>query len=72
MFLVTFMPMGNSDRVQSATVPSHFNGPEILSSVSDKAKLFHKIFFKNSILMTQEALYLLSMVETIWDYTISV
>ena len=31
-----------------AAIPSLFNGPEVLSSASDKAKLFAKNFSKNS------------------------
>ena len=30
------------------TIPPQFNGPEVLSSASDKAKLFTKNFSKNS------------------------
>ena len=31
-----------------SAIPPLFNGPEVLSSASDKAKLFAKNFFKNS------------------------
>ena len=31
-----------------SAIPPLFNGPEVLSSASDKTKLFTKIFFKNS------------------------
>ena len=31
-----------------STMPPLFNGPEALSSASDKAKLFAETFFKNS------------------------
>ena len=50
-------------------VPSQINSPEILSSVSYKAKLFAKNFSKNSNLMTQASLYLLlfPFLELIWN-----
>ena len=35
-----------------SAIPSLFNSPEVLSSASDKAKLFAKNFSHNSILMT--------------------
>ena len=44
-----------------------FNGPEMLSSASDKAKLFAENFSKNSDLddMTEVSFYLLSLLELI-------
>ena len=45
--------------------PPLFNGPEVLSCASDKAKLFAENFSKNSNLMTQVSLYLFSLEELI-------
>ena len=42
-----------------------FNGPEVLSFASDKAKLFAKTFLRALIFMTQVSLYLPSLVELI-------
>ena len=42
-----------------------FNGLEVLSSASGKAKLFVKTFLTNLILMTQVSLYLFSLLELI-------
>ena len=42
-----------------------FNGAEVLSSASDKAKLFPENFSKNSNLMTQVSLYPFSLLEVI-------
>ena len=47
------------------SVPALFSGPEVLSSASDKAKLFAKNFLKNSNLMTRESLCLFSLLELI-------
>ena len=43
----------------NAPIPHLFNGPEMLSSASDKAKLL-KNFLKTQILMTQVSLHLFS------------
>ena len=42
-----------------------FNGPEVLSFASDKAKLLAKTFLRALILMTQVSLYLPSLAELI-------
>ena len=47
------------------TITPLFNGPEVSSSTSDKAKLFAENFSKNSNLMTQVSLYLFSLLELI-------
>ena len=54
-----FRRIANSvlDKGKSA-IPPLFNGPEVLSSGSDKAKLFAKTFLRTLILMTQVSLYL--------------
>ena len=49
-------------------MPPLFNGPEVLSSASDKEKLFAETFLETLILMTQVSLYLLSLLELIWKY----
>ena len=42
-------------------IPPLFNGPEVLSSASDKAKLFaEKTFLRTPILMTVVSLYVFS------------
>ena len=46
-----------------SVVPLLFTGPEVLSSASDKAKLFSK----NDDLMTQVSLYLFSRLGLIWN-----
>ena len=49
-----------------SAIPPLFNGLEVLSSASDKAKLFAENFSKNSvILMTLGSLYLFSLLELI-------
>ena len=48
-----------------SAIPPLFNGPEVLSSASDKAELFAKNFSKNQILMTLVSLYLFSLLELI-------
>ena len=51
-----------------STITPLFNGPEVLPSASDKAKLFAENFSLNSNLdqlMTQVSLYLLSLLELI-------
>ena len=48
-----------------SAIPPLFNGPEVLSSASDKAKLFPESFLRTLILMTQVSLYLLSLLELI-------
>ena len=50
-----------------SAIPPLFNGPEVLSSASDKAKLFAKNFFKNSNLDDSVSLYLFSLLELIWN-----
>ena len=42
-----------------------FNGPEMLSSASDKAKLCAENLLRTLILMTQVSLYLFSLLELI-------
>ena len=60
-----FCPIASSilNKGKSA-IPPLFNGPEVLSSASDKAKLL-KIFLRILILMTQVSLYLFSLLELI-------
>ena len=49
MALGTFWQIANSVLNKSkSAIPPLFNGPEILSSASDKGKLFAKSFSKNS------------------------
>ena len=48
-----------------SAMPPLFNGPEVLSSASDKEKLFAETFLETLILMTQVSLYLLSPLELI-------
>ena len=48
-----------------SAIPPLFNGPELLSSVSDKAKLFAKNFSKNLILITRVSLYLFPLPDLI-------
>ena len=48
-----------------SAIPPLFSGPEVLSSASDKAKLFAENFSKNSYLMTQVSPYLFSLLELI-------
>ena len=47
-----------------SAIPPLFNGPEVLSSTSDKAKLL-KTFLRTIILMTQVSLYLFSLLDLI-------
>ena len=56
-----FWQIANSilNKFKSA-IPLLFNGPEVLSSASDKAKLFAKTFPRTLILMTLVSLYLFS------------
>ena len=49
-----------------SAIASLFNGPEVLSSASDKAKLL-KTFLRTLILVTQVSLYLPSLLELIWN-----
>ena len=46
-----------------SVIPPLFNGPEVFSSASDKAKLFAKNFLRTTILMTLVPLYLFSLLE---------
>ena len=48
-----------------SVIPPLFNGPEVLYSASDKAKLFAENFCINSYLDAQESLYLFSLLELI-------
>ena len=48
-----------------SAIPPLFNGLKVLSSESDKAKLFAKNFFKNSNLDDSVYLYLFSLLELI-------
>ena len=48
-----------------SAIPPLFNGPEVLSSSSDKAKLFAENFSLNSILMTRVSLCLFFLPELI-------
>ena len=45
----------------NSAIPPLFNRPEVLSSASDKAKLFAKTFPRTRILMTLVSLYLFSL-----------
>ena len=61
-----FWQIANSvlNKRKSAISPL-FNGPEVLPSATDKAKLFAKNFSKNSNLMTLVSLYLFSLLQLI-------
>ena len=69
---ITFQKLGSRDfwritnsflnKDKSAILPL-FNGPEVLSSAFDKAKLFTEYFSINLILMSQVSLYLFSLLE---------
>ena len=48
-----------------SAIPPLFNSSEVLSSASDKAKLFAKNFLRTLILMTWVSLYLFSLLELI-------
>ena len=48
-----------------SAIPLLFNGPEVLSSASDKAKLFAENFLITLILMTEVSLYLFYLLELI-------
>ena len=48
-----------------SAIPPLFNGPKVLSSASDKVKLFAKTFSRTQILMTQVSIYLFSLRELI-------
>ena len=48
-----------------SAIPPLFKGLEVLSSASDKAKLFAKTFLRTQILMTRVYLYLFSLLELI-------
>ena len=71
---ITSQKLGSQDFWQIANsilkkgksaIPPLFNGPEVLSAASDKAKLFAEKFLKTLILMTQVSLYLFSLLELI-------
>ena len=61
-----FWRIANSvlNKGKSAIAPL-FNGPELLSSASDKAKLFAENFLRTLIMMTQVSLYPFSLLELI-------
>ena len=70
---ITSQKLGSWDFLQITTsvhnkgksaIPPLFNGPEVLSTASDKAKL-PKTFLRNLILMTQVSLYLFFLLELI-------
>ena len=48
-----------------SAIPPLFNGPEVLSSASHKAKLFAENLLRTLILMSQVSLYLFSLLELI-------
>ena len=50
-----------------SAIPPVFNGPEVLSSASDKANCLLKIFLWTLILMTRVSLCLFSLLELIWN-----
>ena len=52
------------NKAKSAVSPL-FNGPEVLSSASDKAKLFAKNFHRNSNFDDSDIFYLFSLLELI-------
>ena len=71
---ITFLKVGSWDIWQifnsvlnkgTSAIPPLFNGPEVLSSASDKANCFLKTFLKTLILMIQVSLYLFSLLELI-------
>ena len=49
-----------------SAIPPLFNGQEVLSSASDKAKLFAENFSKNPNLNESGTLYLFSLLELMW------
>ena len=53
-----------------SAMPLLFNGPEVLSSASDKAKLFAEYFSKNSNLDDSGISLPVSLLEQIWTCTI--
>ena len=61
-----FWQIANSvlNKVKSA-IPPLFNGPEVLSSASDKESCLLKTFLLKTILMTQVSFYLFSLLELI-------
>ena len=65
---ITSQKLANSvlNKGKSA-IPALFSGPEVLSSASDKTKLFAKSFSETLMLMTLESLYLFSLQELIWN-----
>ena len=50
-----------------SAIPPLFNGPDMLSSASDKAKLFTKNFSKNSNLDDSDIFYSFSLLELIFN-----
>ena len=72
---ISFQKLGSRDfwRIANSVlnkgksaVPPLFNGPEVLSFASDKAKLFAENFPKNSNL-DNSGIYLFSILELIWN-----
>ena len=77
---ITFWKLGSQDFWQIAgsvlsigksTIPPLFKSPEMLSSASGNTKLL-KTFLRTLFLMTQVSLYLLSLLELIWNCKIFV
>ena len=71
---ITFQKLDSHDFWQIANsvlnkgksaIPPLFNGPEVLSSASDKANCLLKTFIRTLILMSQVSLYLFSFLELI-------
>ena len=71
---ITSQKLGSQDFWQIANsvfnkgksaLPLLFNGLEVLSSASDKVKLFAKTFLRALILMTQVSLYVFFLLELI-------
>ena len=63
-------PLENSNNVLKkgkSIIPPLFNGPNVSSSASNKAKLFPKSFSKNFNLDDSVSLYLFSLLELIWN-----
>ena len=61
-----FSPIANSDLNKGkSAIPPLFNKPEVLSSASNKAKLFAENFSKNSNLDDSGIFYLFSILELI-------
>ena len=62
-----FWRIANSVPNKCKSVTPHlFNGPKVLSSASDKVKLFVKTFLRTLILMTRISLYPFSVLQLTW------